>query len=162
MSATASLSLASHRWPGPSLPPEAWLHPGPLLQAPSPGGPWDLLSLGPYPCPKPERHPSQRDPGPLAIRNGSGEFLWWLSGLRTQLISLRIRVQSLACLSRLRIRCGCGCSAGWQLQLLRFRTSLGTSLCRRCGLKKKRKKERRGGRQRRDGAGWSCVDDGCS
>ena len=36
---------------------------------------------------------------------------------RTQLVSMRTQVRSLASLSGLRIRCGCGCGVGQELQL---------------------------------------------
>ena len=45
------------------------------------------------------------------------EFPLWLRGLQTQLISMRMWVQSLALLRGLRILCGCGCGVGQQLQL---------------------------------------------
>ena len=49
-------------------------------------------------------------------------FLLWLRGLRTQLVSMRMQVRSLALLSELRIWCCCelcvGCRYGLDLSLL--------------------------------------------
>ena len=45
------------------------------------------------------------------------EFLFWLSGLQTQLVSVRRRVRSLASLCVLRIWRCCGCSVGQLLRL---------------------------------------------
>ena len=45
------------------------------------------------------------------------EFPLWCSELQTQLVSMRMWVQSLAPLSGLRIWRCCGCGIGWQLQL---------------------------------------------
>ena len=45
------------------------------------------------------------------------DFLLWLSGLQTRLVSTRMRVQSLASLGGLRIAHGCGRGADGQLQL---------------------------------------------
>ena len=75
------------------------------------------------------------------------EFPLWLSGLRTQLASMRAQVQSLASLRGSRVGCccrlwcssqiwrGCGCGVGQQLQL-RLDPSLGTSICCMCSPKK--------------------------
>ena len=48
-------------------------------------------------------------------KSNVSEFSLWLTRLRTQLVSIRIPVQSLASLSGLRIRHFCGCGIGWQL-----------------------------------------------
>ena len=53
-----------------------------------------------------------------------------------------MQVRSLASLSGLRAQHCCGCGIGWQLQL-RSTPHLGTSICHWCGLKKKKKKEKR-------------------
>ena len=45
------------------------------------------------------------------------DFLLWLSGLQTRLVSTRMRVQSLASLGGLRIARGCGRGADGKLQL---------------------------------------------
>ena len=62
----------------------------------------------------------------------------WLSWLRTRVVSMRMWVRSLGSLSRLRIQCrhGFGCGVGWQL-CSDSTPSLGTSMCRRCGKRKK-------------------------
>ena len=77
----------------------------------------------------------------------------WLSRLRTWLASLRLWVRSLASLSGLRIwrcvSCGVGCRRGSDVVLLWLCCScssnstpgLGTSICRRCGPKKKENKK---------------------
>ena len=52
--------------------------------------------------------------GPLKM-DQEEEFLLWLSGLRTTLVSMRIRVPSLALLSGLRIPGCCGSGVGQQL-----------------------------------------------
>ena len=70
----------------------------------------------------------------------------WFSRLRTQLVSMRVQIQSLASLSGLRIHCCelwrcCGCGVGWQLQLWFDPYAAGTAL-------KSKKKKKRGGRER--------------
>ena len=76
----------------------------------------------------------------------------WLSMLRTQLVSMRIRVQSLASISGLRTWCCCKLLCKSQMQLgscaavavaqagscgSHLIPSLGTSICQRCSPKKK-------------------------
>ena len=52
--------------------------------------------------------PSNKQEGaPKSCRKGFWEFLLWLSGLRTQLVSMRMQVSSLASLSGLRIQRCC-------------------------------------------------------
>ena len=80
------------------------------------------------------------------------EFLLWLTGLRTQLISMRMQVLSLALLSRLRIQSchkvrhrpqtwlGSYFDSGVGQWLQLWTSSLGNSMCHsRSGPKKKRK-----------------------
>ena len=71
-----------------------------------PGGlPWQLPVLCTIEC-----HPclhacgASSSPQELAIKNVSREFLLWFSRLRTQLVSMRTRVQSVALLRGLRIQ----------------------------------------------------------
>ena len=90
------------------------------------------------------------------VRLGSWDFPSWFSGLRTRLVSLRMQVRSLASLSGLRIlryrelwcevtdvtqiwhdcRCGCGSNST---------PSLGTSICCRCSLTRKKKQKQAAG-----------------
>ena len=80
---------------------------------------------------------------------------WWLSRLRTQIVSTRMQVQSLV-LSGLRIQC---CQRLWCESQMQLRSgvavavvqagsyssnsalSLGTSICHMCGPKKEKKKQ---------------------
>ena len=55
------------------------------------------------------------------LQNTASEFLSWLGGLGTQLVSMRMEVRSLASLSGLRIRC---CRELW----CRSKTQLGSGL----------------------------------
>ena len=82
-----------------------------------------------------------------------GEFVLWLGGLRTQLVSMRTRVRSLDSLSRLRIQHGMGHRCGSNTALLRLwhRPSscssdsiprLRTSICHGCSPLKKKKRWR--------------------
>ena len=68
------------------------------------------------------------------IKNHLREFPLWLTGLRAQLVSMRMQVWSLALLSGLRIQC---CHKLW----CRSRMLLGsrTSICCRYGPKRKKK-----------------------
>ena len=88
---------------------------------------------------------------------GSKDFPLWLSRLQTWLVSMRVRVQSLASFSRLKIRC---CHELWYRSQTCLRSfvavavvqagscssdstpSLGTSICCRNGPKKKKKKRK--------------------
>ena len=70
----------------------------------------DDKSKSNFPTPKMER---KSDHVSSLLR----EFPLWLSGLRTQLVSMRMRVPSLALLGGLRIWRGCVCSVGRQVQL---------------------------------------------
>ena len=81
------------------------------------------------------------------------EFPMWLSGLQTQLLSMRMQIRFLALLSGLRIR---NCRELWCRSQPRLRSwvamtvasssnltpSLGNSLWHSCGPKKKRKKKK--------------------
>ena len=68
------------------------------------------------------------------IEMGMQEFLLWLSRLRTQLVSVRMRVWSLASLSGLRIWCcyelciGCRCGSDSTLLWLRCRPAAAASI----------------------------------
>ena len=53
----------------------------------------------------------------LVRKRNEVEFPLWLRGLRTQLVSMRMSIQSLAWLSRLRIWHCCSCGVGQWLQL---------------------------------------------
>ena len=81
------------------------------------------------------------------------EFPLWLSGLRTQQVSMRMQVQSMAALSGLRIWCCCKLRHKSQIQLGSYLAVAvveastcsshsiprqGTSICHRCGPKKKK------------------------
>ena len=52
---------------------------------------------------------------PLSHKKNKLEFLLWLSRLRTQLVSMKMWVQSLALLSGLAMSCGEGCRCGSDL-----------------------------------------------
>ena len=80
----------------------------------------------------------------------------WLSRLRTGLVSVRMRVQSMALLSGLRIRCCCKLQHRSQMQIKsriavavvstassNLPPSLGTSICHRCGSKKKKREKKK-------------------
>ena len=77
----------------------------------------------------------------LAYKESAWKFPLWFRGLRLQLVSMRIQVQSLALLSGLRILCQIwccyGCGVGLQLQL-QFDPSPGISICRGYSHLKKR------------------------
>ena len=93
---------------------------------------------------------------PPSLKFPLQEFPQWLSRLRTQLVSMRMQVQSLAPLSGLRIRhcCGTGCRYGSDPTLLWLwlwagsyssdsTPSLGTSICHRYDTKKQKKKKKK-------------------
>ena len=68
-----------------------------------------------------------------------GQFLFWLSGLISKLVSMWIWVSSLASLSGLRVQRCCGCGVG--LRCSSYSTaSLETSIGHRCSPKRKKKK----------------------
>ena len=92
------------------------------------------------------------------VRTYISEFPLWLRWLRTQLVSMKMQVQSLASLCGLRIQ---RCHELWCGLWMRLRSgiivaraqaglcssdstpSLETSTCHRCGLKKERKKKKK-------------------
>ena len=94
------------------------------------------------------------------VENSAGEYLLWLSRLRTQLVFMRIQIRSLVSLNGLRIQC---CRELWHRSKMWLRPgvavpvavavagscssdstpSLGTSICCRCGLKKKKDKKKK-------------------
>ena len=92
----------------------------------------------------------------LIFKTGNRELSLWLSRLRTQLVSMRMQVRSLTSLGGLRIRY---CSKLWHsLQMWlgsgiavavvwanscssNSTPSLGTSICHRCGPRKKKIKK---------------------
>ena len=98
--------------------------------------------------------PMRSKPGSSSTKEARREFPWWLSGLRTRLVSMRMEVQSLASLSVLRIQrchkrqCMSRCSLDlawlwlWCMPAAgssNVTPSLRTSICCRCGHKKKKK-----------------------
>ena len=97
------------------------------------------------------------------------EFLLWLSSLRTQLVSMRAKVQSLAslsgliwcchelwCRSQTQLRpCVAVAQAGsWSSNLT---PSLGASICLKCSLKKAKKKKKKKKKKRKRKKKWHWV-----
>ena len=79
----------------------------------------------------------------LSLICAQEELSLWFSGLRTDGVSARVGVQSLASISRLRIR---RCHKLQHRSRMQLRSGIAvavTSICHRCGREKKKKKKKK-------------------